>query len=301
MCQTSRYINLFTDFGFKKIFGDPENTALLKSLLNDILQFEDDKKIKEIIFKNGELLPDAPEDRKAIIDLMCEDENGEQFIVELQKVSQEHFQSRALYYTSFPIQQQGIKGGWNFELTPVYFIGLLNFEIDRFKHKKEYLHHGKIIDIYTKETMYDKLNMIYLEIPKLKKTKEELSNHLEWWMYIFQNLHYMSDIPKEIKNDIIKDTFTRAEFISMPKDEQDNYHKNLKVYRDLVNSFDFAYKDGLEQGVKQGIQKGVEQGIEQGIELEKQEIAKLSIKQGLDNITICAITGLSIDEIKSLK
>lgn len=261
MYQTSRYINLFTDFGFKKIFGDTQNTDLLKSLLNDILQFEDSRKIKKIIFKNGELLPDTPEDRKAIIDLICEDEKGNQFIVELQKVSQEHFQSRALYYTSFPIQQQGIKGGWNFELDPVYFIGLLNFQIDRFKDTPEYLHHGKITDIHTEKVMYDKLNMIYLEIPKLKKEKEELTNHLEWWMYIFQNLHMMTDIPKEIKNDIIKNTFDKAEFISMSSGDQEKYHKNLKVYRDLVNSFDFATKEGRKEGRKEGLEEGKRVGL----------------------------------------
>ncbi len=288
MCQTSRYINLFTDFGFKKIFADPDNTDLLKSLLNDILQFEDKRKIKNIIFKNGELLPDAPEDRKAIIDLMCEDEIGNQFIVELQKVSQEHFQSRALYYTSFPIQQQGIKGGWNFELAPVYFIGLLNFEIDRFKDRLEYLHHGKITDIYTQEVMYDKLNMIYLEIPKLKKKKEELSSHLEWWMYVFQNLHNMTDIPQEIENDIIKSTFQKAEFASMPKGEQEKYHKNLKVYRDLLNSVDFAYKEGREEGREEGEhQKAI-------------KIAKILLIQEMDKENISMITGLSLDDIEGL-
>jgi len=293
MCQTSRYINLFTDFGFKKIFGDPNNTDLLKSLLNDILHFEGNRKIKEIIFKNGELLPDAPEERKAIIDLMCEDEKGNQFIVELQKVSQEHFQSRALYYSSFPIQQQGIKGGWNFELSPVYFIGLLNFEIDRFRNRPEYLHNGKIIDIYTKELMYDKLNMVYLEIPKLKKTKEELSSHLEWWIYVFQNLHQLQDIPKEIQSDVIKKTFDKAEFASLPKNEQENYHKNLKVYRDLLNSYEFAYKEGIEEGREEGIEKGEHK--------KAIEVASLSIAQGLDNQTIALITGLSIDEIEKIR
>ncbi len=301
MCQTSRYINLFTDFGFKKIFGDQENTDLLKSLLNDILQFGDSRKIKNIIFKNGELLPDTPEDRKAIIDLMCEDEQGNQFIVELQKVSQEHFQSRALYYTTFPIQQQGIKGGWNFELAPVYFIGLLNFEIDRFKHRPEYLHHGKITDIYSQEVMYDNLNMIYLEIPKLKKSKEELSSHLEWWMYIFQNLHNMTDIPEEMESDIIKDTFSKAEFASMPKGEQENYHRNLKVYRDLVNSFDFATKEGMEMGHKKGLKEGHKEGLKKGEHKKSIEVAKLSMAQGLDNKTISTISGLSIAEIEGLR
>jgi len=304
MCQVSKYINPFTDFGFKKIFGDPNSTELLKSFLNDILKFEGEDKIETVTFKNGELLPEAPEERKAIIDLMCEDEKGSQFIVELQKVSQEHFQSRALYYTSFPIQQQGIKGGWNFELTSVYFVGLLNFEIERFRDTPEYLHHGKIVDIYTNTIMYDKLNMIYLEIPKFKKTKDELSNHLEWWIYVFQNLHKMNDIPNELQNDIIKNAFDKAEFASMPKNQQENYHKNLKVYRDLVNSFDFALKSGHEEGLKKGLEQGLEQGLEEGIKqgLDKRsiEIAK-NLLDILDNETIAIKTGLSIQEIENLR
>jgi len=96
-----------------------------------------------------------------------------------------------LYYTTFPIQEQAIRGRWNFSLTPIYFIGLLNFEVDKFKDSIEYLHHGKITDVKTKEVMYDNLNMLYVEIPKLKKERKELSNHLEWWLYTFQNLNQL--------------------------------------------------------------------------------------------------------------
>ena len=224
MCFYEKYINPFTDYGFKKIFGDKENTELLESLINDILGLEGKDKIAKIIFKNGELLPDSPEDRKAIFDLYCTDEKGNEFIVELQKVHQEHFQSRALYYATFPIQEQAIRGSWNFSLTPIYFIGLLNFTIDRFKHSKEFLHHGKITDIKTKEIMYDNLNMIYIEIPKLKKNKEELSNHLEWWLYVLQNLNRLQDIPQKLKGDVIEKAFEKAEFINLPKVEQDKYH-----------------------------------------------------------------------------
>jgi len=128
---------------FQKIFGDTEDTELLRSLINDILGLEGRDKVKTIIFKNGELLPDSLEDRKSIFDLYCSDEKGSEFIVVLQKVHQEHFQSRALYYTTFPIQEQAIRGGWNFSLTPIYFIGLLNLEIERFKHSKSFLHHGE--------------------------------------------------------------------------------------------------------------------------------------------------------------
>jgi len=284
MCVYEKYINPFTDFGFKKIFGDEENTELLESLINDILGLEGEDKIKEIVFKNGELLPDSPEDRKAIFDLYCIDEKGQEFIVELQKVHQEHFQSRALYYTTFPIQEQALRGKWNFSLTPIYFIGLLNFSIDRFKESEEFLHHGKITDIKSKEVMYDNLNMIYVEIPKLKKTKEELSNHLEWWLYTLQNLNQLQEIPLRLKGDIIEKAFEKAEFIKLPKVEQDKYHKNLKVYRDLLNSINTAHAEGKVEGK-----------IE-----EKIEIAKKLLNSNMNIDFIAETTGLSIEEIETL-
>ena len=288
MSYYERYINPFTDFGFKKIFGDPNDTSLLKSLINDILGFEGQDQIATIIFKNGELLPDSPEDRKAIFDLYCTDEKGSEFIVELQKVYQEHFQSRALYYATFPIQEQAIRGKWDFSLTPIYFIGLLNFEVATFKHRPHYLHHGKITDIYSKDVMYNNLNMIYVEIPKLRKDKGELSTHLEWWIYVFQNLNQLQDIPEALKGDVIEKAFERAEFIKLPKLERDKYHKNLKVYRDLINSLDTAFN----QGVEKGIQKGIEQ--------EKLELAK-KLLDILDNETIALKTGLAVEVIESLR
>ena len=280
MCQVEKYINPFTDYGFKKIFGSVENTDLLRSLINDIIGLKGEHRIKNITFKNGELLPDNPEDRKAIFDLYCEDEKGSFFIVELQKVYQEHFQSRALYYTTFPIQEQATRGVWNFELTPLYFIGLLNFEVHRFKNSPNPIHHGKITDIHTQEIMYDELNMIYVEIPKFRKDQNELANHLEWWLYVIQNLHRMTEIPKELQGDIIEEAFERAEFVRLPKVEQDKYHQNLKVYRDLVNSLDTAHASGFQEGIL--------------------EVAQ-NLLDILDNETIALKTGLTVEQIEALR
>ena len=289
---TSKYIDLFTDFGFKRVFGDQNDTEALKSLLNDILKLDNDNKIKTITFKNGELLPNSPEDRKAILDLYCTDEKDGNFIVELQRISQEHFQSRALYYTTFPIQEQAKRGKWDFELTPVYFIGLLNFEVKEFSDNEDFLHHGKITDIYTNKVMYQQLNMIYVEIPKMKKIKKDLSTHLEWWLWTFLNISKIADIPKELDSDeVIKNSFEKAEFLKLKKLDQENYHKNLKAYRDLINSEDFAIKRGIKQGIQQGIEKG---------EKNKQiEIAK-NLLDVLDIETIALKTGLSIEEIENL-
>jgi len=144
--------------------------------------------------------------------------------------------------------------------------------------------------------MYDKLNMIYVEIPKLKKKEEELNSHLEWWLYVFQNLNHLQNIPKSLRGDVIEKVFDKAEFINLPKVEQDKYHKNLKVYRDLLNSFETAEKEGHKRGKIEG---RIEGKIE-GEKLKSIEIAKASLAQNISIETIALITGLSEEEIGKL-
>ena len=83
----------------------------------------------------------------------------------------------------------------------------------------------------------------------------------------------------------------------LPKVEQDKYHKNLKVYRDLINSIDTAHEEGRVEGRIAG---KIEGKIEGKLE-EKIEIALTSLNQGLDIEIISKITGLSVEEIDGLR
>jgi predicted transposase/invertase (TIGR01784 family) len=281
MCLSNEvFINPFTDFGFKRIFGEEESKPFLISFLNDLLPIEN--RIESITFQNIEKFGATKEDRKAIYDLYCIDEKGNDFIVELQRAEQKHFIDRALYYTTFPIQQQATRGVWDFELKPIYFIGILNFEVSEFRDDN-YIHYCQLMDIDTKSSISNKLNFIYIEIPKFKKKREELSKHLEYWLYFFRELNRLREIPEEFKGDILEDAFKRAEFLKLSSQEQHNYHINLKHYRDLVNSLDTALERGKLEGAKQ----------------EKIEIAQ-KLLDVLDIETISIKTGLSKEEIENL-
>ena len=96
-----KYLNPFTDFGFKRIFGEEANKDILIDFLNSLLKGKET--IKTLTFKNNEHLGNTPIDRKAIFDLYCENEQGEKFIIELQKSKQQFFKERALYYSTFPM------------------------------------------------------------------------------------------------------------------------------------------------------------------------------------------------------
>ena len=86
MDNMEKYINPFTDFGFKKLFGIEFNKELLIDFLNQILSNRES--IKDLTYLNTENLGNSKVDRKAVFDLYCENEIGEKFIIEIQNVKQ---------------------------------------------------------------------------------------------------------------------------------------------------------------------------------------------------------------------
>jgi len=331
MCAVVRekYIDPFTDFGFKWIFGTQEHKELLISFLNDLLELDD--KIINIEYRNLEKLGLNVVDRKAIFDIFCTDEKDNNFIVELQRSKQKYFKDRSLYYTSFPIQEQSKKGDWDYKLKKVYFVGILEFDMykDEPTIKQDddkYLTKVQLCDVDSKEPFYDKLTYYFIEMPKFKKTEEELSSHLDYWLYMLNNMTELKAIPEKFKEDkLISQAFDIAEFLALSKDEQFAYQQDLKTRLDYKNVMDYAkemaekeglekglkeglkegLEEGLREGMKNGLKKGKEEGLEEGIEKgakEKQiEIVKVLIANGVDIEIIISSTGLSREEIDKLK
>ncbi len=331
MCSDfGRYINPFTDFGFKKIFGEENSKPQLISFLNAFLELEKKDKIVDLEFKNLEKLGLNIIDRKAIFDIYCLDESGNHIIVELQKAKQNWFKDRMVYYSSFPIQEQGIKGAyfdekegnerksWNFKLKAVYCVGILDFEFSNSKEptpstlltplprgdlreieiiKENYLHIVKLKDQFN-NVFYDKLTFAFVEMPKFNKKESEITTFLDKWFYFLKNLDSLNDIPLIYKDEkVIIDAFKKAEYLNLPKEDKDSYFQSLKVYRDLHNVIDTAESEGFKKGREEG-------KIEGKIEGEKQksiEIAKKMLKDKLDIEMIVKYSGLSIDEIGKIK
>ncbi|NEW60327.1 PD-(D/E)XK nuclease family transposase [Sulfurovum sp. bin170] len=302
MCMMikDKYIDPFTDFGFKHIFGTEENKRFLISFLNDLLELED--KIVDITYRNLEKLGLNIIDRKAIFDVYCTDEKSNNFIVELQRSPQRYFKDRSVYYTSFPIQEQSKKGDWDYRLTPIYFIGILEFAFDDMRLKKSkddnrYITKVQLFDCDKREVFYDKLTYYYIEMPKFRKKEEELANHLDYWLYYLNNLSTTTKIPEILKKDeLLEDAFGVAEFLALDKDEQFTYQQDLKARWDNKACLDFAKEMALEEGEEIGKKKGEEIGQREA----KMKIAR-ELLDVLDIETISLKTGLSIKEIEDMK
>jgi len=288
-----KYINPFTDYGFKRLFGEIPNKPLLMDFLNELLK-EEQGKITELTYLKNENLGTNELDRKAIFDLYCTSENGEKFIVELQKTKQKFFKDRTLYYSTFPIRDQAITGSeWNFELKKVYMIAILDFVFDEDKQEKDKFRYDiKLTDIDTKKDFYEKLTFVYLEMPKFNKEVEELQTRFDKWLYVIKNLHKLDRIPEKLRESIFIKLFETAEIAKFSREEYQHYEDSLKSYRDLKNSLDTSREEGKIEG-----------RIEGRIEGEKNKQIEIAKNMLLDNESIEKIikyTGLSEDEINEV-
>ena len=312
--NTPRFINPFTDFGFKKIFGQEANKDLLIDFLNELLASQN-QCIKDLTFKKNERLGQTGLDRNVVFDLFCENEKGEKFTVELQKAKQSFFKDRMLYYSSFSIQEQGIKGDWNYQLKAVYVIGILDFIIEEDQADKIVISHNKIMDVDRNKVFYDKLSFITLQMPNFNKSAEELETNFDKWLFIIKNLNILQEIPERLQTKIFKKLFKVANYSAMNDNERAKYEESLKYYRDLKNSLDTAFDDGKKESydelmplIEQERQKAEQerQKAEQKDKDLQKERQKMQTtihnmkKSGLSKEEIVKLTGISIDEINKL-
>lgn len=277
-----KYINPFTDFGFKKLFGEEANKDLLIDFLNELLQ--DSGGITDLTFIKSEQLGVSEADRRAIFDLYCQNSKGERFIVELQKAKQKFFKDRSVYDSTFAIQEQAQKGEWDFSLKAVYTISIMDFEFDDSQnHKNKLRHNVQLLDTETKEVFYDKLSFIYLEMPKFKKSVEELETHYDKWLYILQNLPKLDRIPDKLKEGLFLKLFEVAEIAKYDENEQRAYQDSVKYYRDLKNIMDTAIEEALSNRNEELIIKNIEKGLSDAIiseflDIPIEEVIKVRLK-----------------------
>jgi len=276
-----KYINPFTDYGFKRLFGEEPNKDLLLDFLNELLK-DQEGEITELSYLPNEKLPISVGDRRAIFDIYCTNEKGEQFIVEMQKAEQKFFKDRTIFYSTFPIQEQARNKDrfWNFELKAVYTIGILDFEFEESDPDK-YRHDVQLTEQETKNVFYDKLNYIYLEMPKFQKTEKELETRFDKWMFVLKNLPKLERIPVELKENIFLKLFETAEIAKLEPDEYKQYEASVNAYRDIIN----IKSTYLEKGKIEG----------------KIEIAKEMLQDNEPIQKIMKYTGLSEKEINELK
>ena len=296
--RENRYINVLTDYGFKKVFGDKE---VMTAFLTDLLQPK--SPIADITFLDKEYDGMAEYERGIIYDLLCRTENGEEFIVEMQNRNQTHFSDRIIYYLSRSFSSQGEKGdvAWDFKLKPVYGIFFLNFHLRGFEQRTVRTVKLKVEE--TGELLSDRLKVFNMELPNYRKMKEEdCKTRIDYWLYNITNLETMTtNIPFQQQQPAFKKVGNIAELVRMTPEELKQYNISIDSYRTNLSVMKNERAEGIAEGLAKGLAKGRAEGRAEGIAEGLAKAAKRMLAIGIPVEQISLATGLSVNEIMTIK
>ena len=281
----AKYINPFTDVGFKRIFGQELSKPLLLDFLNSL--FEGEKRIVNLTFLDKEQPALFEEDRSLIYDIYCETDEGEKIIVEMQNKSQPFFKNRSIYYVSESIARQGERGSaWNYAIDSVYLVAFLNFSPIDFK--KQFRTDVVLAEKGTTEQFSDKLRMIFLQLPLFTKEADECENQVERWIYLLKNMETLNRLPWAAQSAVFKKLESIADVGGMTRAERLQYDEALKKYRDTISVFEGVRLEGRMEGNAEGRLE------------EKIAIARNLKSMGMSISDVSKATGLSEEGIKVL-
>ena len=272
-----KYINPFTDIGFKMLFGQELSKPLLIDFLNNLLKGE--RKIKNITFLDKELPAEFEDDRSLIYDILCETDEEEKIIVEMQNRGQTYFKKRSIYYVAEAISRQGVRGTkWKYDIHAVYFVAFLNFRQEEIG--TEFRTDVALFDIKSKKLFSNDVRMIFLQLPYFKKKETECESDFERWIYVLKHMEALNKLPWAAKSPIFKKVSEISDISALSREERMKYDHAIKVYRDNLCVYEAAVETGMEKG--------------------KMITAKNLKSMGMSISDIHKATGLTADTIENL-
>ena len=283
-----QFLNPCNDVAFKKIFGSDEHKNITISFLNSILEYSGNQKITDVQFLNTEQKGILPDKKDNILDILCTDQIGTKYIVEIQVAGMDEFDKRIVFYGAKTYAMQlGSTQSYQI-LNPVVAISILNFIY--FKDKPDYKSIHLLLDKKTHTHDLKELSFAFVELPKFNKTEQELETNEDKWIYFLKNIRKEQQIPSPLSNNEFKAACQAANRMTWTEAEYNAYENAIIAANDAVGKVSFALRQSREEG------------REEGREEIKLEIVQNLLNTGnLSVAEISQITGLSIDQINQIK
>ena len=316
-----KYLNPKNDVAFKRIFGQEKNRDILLAMLNAVLAKQIHRPLQEVHFVSPIQEGKTVYQKQSTIDVLCKDEDGCTYIIEMQVEKDAEFKERAQFYVSNAFSNQPQKGDSYKALKKVIFLAFCNYPI--FPKKADYKSDHQIQDIVTQENDLKKLCFTFVDLSKFKRYETEQVSDLTLENKFYYFLKYAAEITDNELEALIKDSpiIDKAfhelvssywtseelrEYEDAEKGRMDYYNiMNQRVKEGIEKGIKKGRKEGIEKGEKRGLRKGRKEGIKKGREEGKKErekeIARQMLAKGEPIEKVSLYTGLSKKEIEDLE
>lgn len=294
MAAIVKYLNPRNDIAFKKIFGTEKNKDILKHFLNDVIVTKSKSPIREVTLLNPMQYPEIIYKKESVVDVLCEDEQGSKYIVEMQVAKVAGFEKRAQYYAAKAYASQPNEGETYNNLKEVIFLAITEYVM--FPNKKGYKSTHVTLDKETYEHDLQDFSFTFIELPKFDITDiTDLKTYEQKWCYFFKHADDADNIGEVLKsnNEVIQKAYHELEAHNWTEQELMAYEASEKVSRDSKSREKLVRDEALAEGEKRGIEKGIEKG--------KAKIVKNMLKKTLSKSEISSMTGMTISEIESIE
>lgn len=270
-----RYANILLDYWFKRTFGE-EREKLMRLFLQELIP---ERKIVKLKYEPQEHVNPWPEHKDIRVDVECTDADGTRFVVEMQLAEQDFFYERAVFNSSFAIQEQMPKGADEYDFPTVYFIGLTDFSIHEGSDRVMYRY--SLREDSTGEKMTDRVQYIFLELPNCRKALGPEAGVIDNICYVLHNLPTLENRPEGLDEEIFGLLFESAEIANFTPSERIKYEEDMTTERDIRNQIRFAEKKGMEK--------------------ERLAIARQMLADSVPAETVARYTGLSKEALAALE
>jgi predicted transposase/invertase (TIGR01784 family) len=293
------------DVGFKRLFAAQQNADLTITFINLALQGK--RQVVSIEVLKNEYPGETHEEGGVVLDIVCKDQDGGFFLVEMQRQFQKNFKERSLFYASRLITEQAPRGkrkDWGYALKDVYVIALLEEFCINAGNPNSWLHDIALVNTGTGKAFSSRLAFTYIELLNFKKTEDELESNLDQWVYALKNLNHLKQMPEAFTDPELIQFCEAARYMNLTKKEKDMISaktKNRWDYYSVIESAKYlGHEQGLSEGRTLGEALGKAEGKAEGIHENAVKVATKLKNKGIPIEEIAELTELSIAEITRL-
>ena len=275
------------DRAFKEVFLNPNNSDLLKALLEFILKI----KIDKLEIKKTELLSGNVNIKDKRVDAIVHTGN-KKIEIEINSQNKDYLHTRSTAYICNIYQSNASVGDTYNENTDIVQVNL-TWGLGRNNEKmKIYKIMNEKGELYVKNFIIYEINMDYYDKIWYSKNEEEIKKN-QYMIMLDLDKKELENMPK----DKIVDKYITNVTIVNDDPEFQKYMSEEEDKRKIQNSL---LSEAKEEGISQGYTSGINDGISKGENKKSIEIAKNMLKKNMSIEDISDITGLSIEEINKL-